>query len=275
MKNKPLVSVVMTIFNAEFSLRRAIESIQRQSLKDFEFLIINDGSTDKSFSIVNEYMKNDKRIRVITNERNLQIAHSLNIGVFSARADFIARMDSDDISFPKRLEVQYTFLQKHPKVAIVGANILIIDENESIISKREYPTRSDDLKKVMFRYSPFAHPTVMFRKKIFQEFGGYNPQMIPCEDIDFWFKIGSKYEFGSIAEPLLKYTLSSNSNSHYNLRSTELLGFKIRLNAVRLYGFKPNLYDIIYNLLQFISSWLMPANIRIRLYNIIRSRGLI
>lgn len=276
MQSNPLVSIVMSVFNTDKYIHRAIESILNQTLSNFEFIIVNDASKDKTSEILRSFTKKDKRIRVINNRRNLRVADSLNIGVAAAKADFIARMDADDISHhPQRLELQYIYLKKHPKVAIVGGNIAIIDENEREVWKREYPTKSKDLKKVMFRYSPFAHPTVMFRKKIFEEFGGYNSKMIPCEDIDFWFRIGAKYEFGNISRTLLKYTLSSTSSSRYNLRDTELLGFRIKMNAIKNHGYRPSMYDVVYNLLEFLSLWIIPASFRIKLYNILRSNKLI
>lgn len=275
LKNKPLVSVVMPVYNAERFIHKAIESILNQTLKNFEFIIVNDASTDKTAKVIHSYVKEDKRIQLINNSRNLNIAHSLNIGVYAAKADFIARVDADDISHPERLEIQYRFLKHHPKVAIVGTNISITDDHGKEIWKRKYPTRSKDIKKIMLRYSPFAHPAVMFRKKVLKEFGGYNPNMIPCEDIDLWFKIGSKYNFGNIPRTLLKYSLSTNSSSHYNLHYTELLGFRIKINAIKELGFRPSIYDLVYNMLQFMSLWLMPSDIRINLYNFLRSHGLI
>lgn len=274
-REKVLVSVVMSVFNTDKYVHRAIESILNQTLKNFEFIIVNDASIDKTFSITHVYEKKDKRILLINNDRNLKIAHSLNIGISYAKADLIARMDADDISHPERLKLQYLFLKNHPEVAIVGTNISIADENENEVWKREYPTQSKELKKVMFRYAPFAHPSVMFRKKVFEEFGGYNSDMIPCEDIDFWFKVGAKYDFGNIPKTLLRYTLSDASGSHYDVRKTELLGFKIKINALKQYGYKLSIYDVVYNVLQFISLWFMSADARIKLYNTLRSRGLI
>jgi glycosyltransferase involved in cell wall biosynthesis len=273
--NKPQVSVIMPAFNAGRSIRKAIESILNQTLKNFEFIIVNDASTDKTSAIIQSYIKKDKRIRLVNNAHNLKIANSLNKGVALAKTDLIARMDADDISHPKRLETQYLFLKTHPKVAIVGANIAITDKAGKEIWKRTYPTQSEELKKIMLRYSPFAHPTVMFRKKVFDEFGGYNPQTVPCEDIDFWFKIAVKYNFANIPQTLLQYTLSKGSDNRRNLRKTELLGFRIKMNAVKNLGFRPGLYDLIYNLLQFISLWIMPPNARVTFYNMLRSRDLI
>lgn len=274
-KQYPRISVVMPVFNAEDYIHRAIESILNQTFKDFEFIIVNDASKDKSLQIIRSYARKDNRIRLVNNTHNLKIALTLNKGVSFARADLIARMDADDVSHPSRLEAQYLYLQKNPKVAIVGTNISIVDQDGKGVWKREYPARSNDLKKVIFRYSPFAHPSVLFRKSVFNEFGGYNPVMVPCEDIDLWFKIGSKYDFGNIPKRLLKYTLSTSSGNRYDLRKTELLGFKIKITAIKNLGYKPNLYDLVYNVLQFLSLWIMPAKARLKLYNTLRSGGFI
>lgn len=272
---KPLVSVIMPAYNAEDYVARAIESVLDQSLKDIELIVVNDASNDDTASIAKKYAKRDKRIRLVNNKRNLKISGSLNKGMKMAKAKLVARMDADDISHPKRLELQHNLLKRKPEVAVVGANMIIINKRGKAISKREYPTTSQELKKVMFRYSPFAHPVVMYRKKVLEEFGGYSGKMVPCEDIDLWFKVGSKYDFASINKPLLKYTLIKTSSSHSKLKDLELLNFKIRLNAIIKYGFKPSAYDICYNIAQFLTVWIMPASLRIWLYNLLRSNRLI
>lgn len=272
---KPLVSVVMPVFNAELFVARAIESIQQQTLKDYEFIIIDDASFDKTAMIVKQYAKKDPRIRFYRNKRNLQHARTLNICVKLAKTDYIARMDADDISLARRLETQFMFLQRNPRVAIVGNDILIIDLEGKIIGKRTYPPTSAQLKRIMFLYSPFAHPTVMFRKKIFQKLGGYDPKMAPCEDIELWFRLGKENEFASIQRILLKYRLYFSSVSHHSVQKTELLGFKIKLRAVKEYGYRPSRYDIFYNMLQFLTLWVMPNKMRIDLYNFLRGRKII
>lgn len=275
MKDKPLVSVIIPIYNAELYIVQAIESILLQTLKNFELLLINDASTDNSLQIIKSFKKKDKRIKIINNKTNVQMAESLNLGIEKAKSEIIARMDQDDIAFINRLEVQYDFLQLHPEVAIVGNDIVIIDKDETIIGTRTYHTTSDELKKTMFRYSPFAHPTVMFRKDSYQKIGGYDATKYPCEDIDFWFRLGREYEFASIARPLLKYRLITTSSSHNNVLKTEIMGFKIKINAIKNYGYKPSIYDIVYNIAQFVTAWFMPAGNRIGLYNLLRSKKII
>ncbi|MCL4415426.1 MAG: glycosyltransferase, partial [Actinobacteria bacterium] len=155
----------------EHFIGQAIASILNQTFKDFELLIIDDSSTDKTRDIIKTYLKKDKRIKLIINKKNIKLASTLNKGIKEAKAEIIARMDPDDISNPDRLITQFNFFKKHPKVAIVGANIQIINTDGKPISTREYPTTSAKLKKIMFRYSPFAHPAIMFRKSTFEQFG--------------------------------------------------------------------------------------------------------
>ncbi len=275
MFKKPAISVIMPAYNAQEYLGRAIESILSQTFNDFEFIIINDASQDNTAEILATYQKKDKRIRVIKNKEHLLIAASLNKAVNTSRAAIIARMDADDVSMPNRLELQYSFMSNNPDIAVLGANITIVDKKGTVILKREYPTKSEELKKIMFLYSPFAHPVVMFRKKAFLEFGGYNLKMVPCEDIDLWFKIGSKYKFASIPESVLQYTILPNSSTHKSLKSLELLGFEIKLKAIRKYGYKPGIYDIIYNLGELITLWFMPTGFRVWVYNFLRSNNYI
>lgn len=274
-KKVPLVSVVIPIHNAQKYLTQAIDSITSQTLKDFELILVNDASTDRTAQILNNYKKRDKRIRVVNNKNNLQMAKSLNLAINLAKSDLIARMDQDDISLPNRLKTQYEFMKENPKVAIVGNDIIIIDENGKTTGKRTYPTSSKDLKAILFRYSAFAHPTVMFRKSIFQEVGEYDSKRHPCEDIDLWFRLGKRYKFASIPDFLFKYRISLSSGSHQNLKKTEIIGLKIKIEAIKNYGYRPVFYDIIYNLLQFATLWLMPFDTRIRLYNTLRGRNLI
>ena len=274
-KNKPLISVVMPAYNAHKYIKSAIESILGQTFRRFELIIINDCSTDKTLPIIRSYSKKDSRIKIINNNKRLDIALSLNKGVGIASSNIIARMDADDIAFPNRLELQYKLINSSRNIGVVGANIEIMDEVENVIATRSYPTSSNKLKSCLFRYSPFAHPVVFFRKNMFEKVGGYDPKYSPTEDLDLWFRLGSKSEFRSINETLLKYRLSVKSSSHSIIRDLELLVFRIRLDAIVKYGYRPSLYDLIYNLFQFSTLWFTPAKYRIKIYNLLRNKNLI
>jgi len=274
-QQKPLISVVMPAYNVQKYIGLAIESILKQTFNNFELIIINDASTDKTLDTIKSYLKKDSRIKIVNSKERLNIARALNQGITLAKSDIIARMDADDIALSDRFERQYAAINASGNIAVVGANVIIIDEAGNEIAKRDYPISSPKLKACLFRYSPFAHPVVMFRKHMFREVGGYNPAFSPTEDLDLWFRLGRRYEFVSIPEPLLKYRLFKTSSSHQALKELELLVFQIRIKALTKYGYRPSLYDVIYNLLQFFTLWFMPAKFRIMLYNYLRNNNLI
>jgi len=269
MKYKPLISVVMPAHNAVKDINTAVESVLNQTFKKFELIIVNTYSKLKALS------RKDPRIRIISNKKRLDIAGTLNKGIAAARADIIARMDADDISMPNRFELQYKLINSAKNIAAVGANIIIMDTREKDIATRIYPETSRELKRCLFKYSPFAHPVVMFRKKMVEEVGGYNPKYSPTEDLDLWFRLGVKYEFKSVPKLLLRYRLNEKSSSHKEIKELEILVFKIRLDAIIKYGYRPSLFDAIYNIFQFLTLWITPARYRIKIYNLLRNNNII
>lgn len=273
--SKPKISVIMPVYNTEKHLAEAIESVLNQTFKDFELIIVDDNSKDKTLAISKKYAKKDSRIKIVRNDINKNIGASLNNGIYHASADIIARMDGDDISLPTRLEKQYKLMQKNKNLAVVGCDMITIDENGKELSKREYKTDSDTLKKKMFRYSPFAHPSTMYRKEVFQESGGYNPALSPTEDLDLWMKIGRKYELSNVPEYLFKYRVYEKSSSHKRLRNLEIKVLLVRFYAVLFYGYKPSIMDVLYNVGQFITVFFMPTKIRYKFFNFLRNNNLI
>lgn len=267
----PKISVIMPIYNCDKYLAAAVESILLQTFTDFELILVNDASTDDTLKIAQEYAKRDSRIKIINNKKNLNIAGSLNKGIEAAKAKIIARMDGDDISLPTRFQKQYELLTIREDVAVVGCNMLIMDSEGHEYDKRAYASDSFTLKKNIFRYSPFAHPTVMYRKSAVKECGGYNPQYSPTEDLDLWVRIGSKYEFANIPEYLFKYRVFKQSSSHKKLRDVEFKVMKIRWNAYKNYNYRVRLFDILYNFGQLVTIYLMPIKLRYAVFNFFRN----
>src|SRR3989338_10028386 len=213
-KNKPLISVVMPAHNVQKYIGSSIESVLNQSFKKLELIIVNDASSDKTLDIIRSFAKKDSRIKVVNNDTILNIARSLNKGISLASSNIIARMDADDIALPNRLELQYKLINSSKNIAVVGSDIVIINSVGNEIGLRKYPESSGELKNCLFKYSPFAHPVVMFRKNVFEEVGGYNPKYSPTEYLDLWFRMGMNYEFKSIPKLLLRYRLNEKSSSH-------------------------------------------------------------
>lgn len=208
----PLVSVVMSVYNGGKFLRPAVESILNQTYKTFEFIIIDDGSTDDTAHVIRSY--DDSRIRFVQRE-NHGLVYSLNQGVAMARGQFIARMDADDISLPSRLEKQLAALLSDEKIGNVGSFFTYIDEKTSkpgiTISS---PTESIDLKRTMYIYNPFPHGGSMFRREAFNAVGGYNNDLGPVEDFGLWTRMSrAGWEFAQLPEPLYLYRVNPNGIS--------------------------------------------------------------
>ena len=154
MKN-PRITVLMSVYNGEKYLKEAIDSVLSQTFKDFEVLIINDGSIDKTSKILKTYK--DPRIRIINNKKNIGLTKSLNKGLKLARGEYIARMDDDDVSKPNRLEKQFEFMEKNSKYAVVGSFIEIIDSKGNLSNKVERPIKPKDIGERLLKGSCIFH----------------------------------------------------------------------------------------------------------------------
>lgn len=214
MNTLPLLSVIMSVYNGEKYLHKAMDSVLNQTFRNFEFIIIEDASTDRTLEILEKYKTQDSRIVLITKKENKGIKgfiENLNIGLNTAKGQFIARMDADDISDLNRFEMQLNFLQKNENVFIVGSDLQLI--NEYGVNTKLLPAyhTDRDIQKNMFKNISMYHPVLLFRnnKKIY-----YREKMLYCEDYDLYFRlINEGYQFANINEPLLKYRILEDSIS--------------------------------------------------------------
>jgi len=210
----PKISVVMPVYNAEKYLRESIDSILNQTFKDFEFIIINDGSTDSSLEIIKYY--NDSRIHIVDQD-NTGLAKALNNGIALSTTEFIARMDADDIAMPERLGKQYHFLSNNPKYIIVGSNAENIDVDGNYVYTTSQKITDNNLRG-MLPCTPFIHPSVMFRKDIYYKAGKYPEYMLKAQDTVLFNRMAKFGKIANLPESLMKYRIVPTSNS---LRSRE------------------------------------------------------
>ena len=210
MKN-PKVTVLMSVYNGEKYLQEAIDSILGQTFKDFEFLIINDGSTDKTGEILKSY--NDPRIKIINNEKNIGLTKSLNIGLRIAKGEYIARQDADDISMPERLEKEVEFLEQNRNVGLVGTDYLFINEKGKVIHIVKCLNGSRELKAKLLEGNQFGHGSVMLRRECIDKVGVYREEFKFAQDYDFCLRIAEMYDVANISEPLYKWRIDSKSIS--------------------------------------------------------------
>ena len=216
------VSVVMPVYNGERYLKEAIESILNQTFRDFEFIIINDASTDKSEEIIKTFT--DTRIIYIKNDKNLGQAESLNKGIRNARGLYVARMDQDDISLPERISVQSAYMEANREVAILGTWYQEIDENNNAIRRPIFPAFPGIKTRLFFArlagWASIAHPTVMIKRDLFDKIGYYDPKYRICQDYDLWLRTVKKYKIENIPDVLLNYRIHDLSTCQKRYRDT-------------------------------------------------------
>jgi glycosyltransferase involved in cell wall biosynthesis len=202
----PLISVCMPVYNTEPYIAEAVESILAQTYRNFEFIIIDDGSTDRSLAILESYAAQDTRIR-LSSRPNSGYLIRLNEMLDVAQGDLIARMDADDVAMPERFARQIDFLDAHPEVVAVGSRILTIDSDGDPIV--EFCTTQDhegiDRAHLEVRGGFINHPAAMIRADAIRAVGGYRPAYYPGEDVDLWLRLAEIGRLANLPEMLLKY----------------------------------------------------------------------
>ena len=200
----PLVSVLMSCFNAADWLVESLESVLCPTFTDFEFVIIDDGSTDNSLDILQLYALNDDRI-VLSPNANTGLSDSLNVGLSCARGEWVARMDADDICEPSRLEQQLAYVSNHPSVVFVGTGLAIVDESGFVGAKYNYPAGHADLLKHLLTARRFPpHASAFYRRSVVLENGGYRSRIRRAEDYDLWLRLSEHGDLACIQEPLMR-----------------------------------------------------------------------
>ena len=225
----PEVSIVMPAYNAAATIDAAVCSILDQTWHNFEFIIVDDGSSDETPSKLERYEKLDSRVRVYRQEKEGMIA-ALNSGCRLSRGDYIARMDADDISLPRRIERQLEFLEEHPEIGIVGTWASRMDENGSIIGEWCPSPNPRVLKWEHFFGVCVIHPTVLMRREILEKLDFYKADAVHAEDRDLWLRASTITEFSNVPEILFKYRVWRKSTS-------KLLRREYLENAIKLAAF--------------------------------------
>ena len=215
------VAVVMPVYNAERFLRESMDSVLGQTFSDFVFLVCDDGSGDGSLSILEEYACRDKRVRILSNERNLGTAGTRNRLLAALPADcvYVAIMDADDVCMPDRLERQLEFLKSHDEhICGVGSSLEIIDEQSRVTGFRPYPVSPEEIRRIMPERNVISQSSLMLRCAAINAVGGYRDEC--CEDYDCWLRMLEQYDFANLPDPVLKYRMSPAQIKQKRLRAT-------------------------------------------------------
>lgn len=209
----PRVSVVVTVYNVEAYLEETLESVQAQTMRDFELIIVNDGATDRSGDICKEFSALDSRVCLIEQD-NAGIAVAANAGVAACRAALIARLDADDLMEPTRLEKQAAFMDANPGVVCCGSDVALIDGQGRFLTVEKRPSDDQTIQDQLLRgHCAIANPSCMIRAEALRQAGPYDESYAPAEDFEMFLRLGELGELRNIDEPLTRYRLHNNSAS--------------------------------------------------------------
>lgn len=206
---KPVLSVIMPAFNAEDTIAAAVESVLQQTCSDFEFIIIDDSSSDGTAEVIGDF--NDPRLLTVRNKKNLGVAASLSLGVARARGELLARMDADDLSRAARFEKQIAWLHEHPEVGLLGTAYELMDTQSRLFDSRVRPGDDEYLQRELLKLNPICHGSVMMRRSLVQALGGYDGRFPHAEDYDLWLRCAEVTRLALLSEKLYMWRVTPRS----------------------------------------------------------------
>lgn len=263
MNKNPKISVIMSAYNSEKYIQKAIESILKQTFSDFEFIIIDDWSFDNTWKIIKDFEKEDSRIIFIKNEKNLWIYKSLNKWLEISKWEYIAIMDSDDISFLDRFEKQINFLEKNKNIWLLWWQYKIIDSEWKIVWEKKYPLK--DFEKYIFFRNPIWHPSIMIRKKCFLDLWFYDDSFFYAEDLELFLRFSQKYKSENLNDFLLFYRIHSSNSIIKKQKIMIKETLKIRKKAIKMW-YKMNIKAKIFYFITFLSLF-FPSKFIFKIFN--------
>lgn len=213
----PRLSVIIPVFNGQDFIEESVSSILKQSFSDFELIIIDDGSTDRTLKIIAEMSRHDGRMMVFSRE-NKGLVFTLNELLGKSTADLVARMDADDVSLPDRFRTQVDFLDRNPDVVLVGSSIQLIDAKGRYLTTLPALLNDSEIQNSLLQgHGSVCHPACMFRRESVMLASGYRQEFYPAEDLDLFLRLGELGKVANISKPLLRYRIHQDSISGKNV----------------------------------------------------------
>ena len=256
MNNSPSISIVLPVYNMAYFLPEALESIAQQEFRDFELIMIDDGSADLSYSILQNYAANAKHPCTLIQFDHLGLPACLNAGIRASKAKYIARMDADDVMMPNRLKIQYEFLQANREIDILGSWAIEIDTNGLPTNKLTYPQYHNQIVDFLYKGCPLIHPSLLVKKNIFN-YGMYKELYPSPEDYDLWIRLRHHVIFHNIPQFLIKKRRHNNSVTENFIIPFIFNEFKMRISLC----FSEKAYLQLFRLYKFPIKLLMPISL--------------
>ncbi len=268
--NKPPVSVIMPVYNAGRYLRASIESMLKQTYQNFEFIIVNDASSDNSLEIINQYKKRyPAKIKVITLAKNLNRGGDscANLAIQHAKGAYICRMDADDVSHPERIEKQVAFLEKNKDYFLVGSNAYVINADGDTVGTKIEPTSYEDIYKSYFTFHPLIHPSCMYRRIINGKIFQYSIKYSANNDYYTFFQlICSGHKFANLKDKLLYYRIHGKNDTFVHIKRKFINTLRIRYTMVRHFSYAPTVKQLVVTVLQAGVALLLPEKVTAMIY---------
>ena len=245
MKAQPLVSVVMINYNRERFVGAAIESVGGQTARDWELIVVENGSTDRSWEIIERWTAEDSRMRVIRLPSRLSIPVAANVGIKNARGQYVARLDSDDVCLPSRLGMQLDWMEqgRHERVGICGAQCELIDAGGEVIGEKWFPIRHAECVRAFWYRNPFCQSAVLIRQQCFAEFGLYDESFAVGEDLELWMRLAQRFELYNLPTVLVRERFWGQSVRMRQYRAMVDATLRARRLAARRYGHRMGSLD--------------------------------
>ena len=270
---QPLVTVLITAYNADRFIGQTLESVISQTYQNLEILVVDDGSTDNTARVVKEFKRIDKRIKLFQLNKNVGPSLASNFGLKKAKAKFIARIDADDIAFPDRIEKQVKFLLENEEVIIVGGQCVLIDEENQIIGQKEYPISHQEIYNSLFIFNPIQHPACMINKSLLPNGKiHYHNGSVLAHDLELLFELAQYGKLANLKEAVLYYRQHQNSLSLKNPKETFKATLSARYKAIKKYGYQPTLKGLAAHFGQAFIVSLLPDEAVYSIFKLLRIR---
>lgn len=261
----------MPVYNGSCFVEKAIESILNQTYERFEFIIIDDASTDSTWGILERFARRDKRVRLLQNDRRVGISESMKKAIRKARGSFLARMDADDIAYTRRLKKQVAYLTRHPETVAVGGQCAVVNEKGTIIGRKTFPTQYQDVYRYIFRLVPLQQPTLMInRRRLPKTFSFYVDGQDTAEELELLFKLFRYGKVENLSDTVLKYRLHEHNTSLQSIKKTFRQTVQSRFKAVTRHGYQPSLAGVAVTLLEALLVSILPEAILRELFFYLR-----
>lgn len=230
------VAILMCCYNAESTVALSINSVLKQSFNNFQFIIINDASTDTTVEILHSFSEKDNRISLYSNDKNIGLTRSLNRGLNYCKGTYIARIDADDIWVQDKLAQQVNYLEAHPNCALLGTAYQRIDANGAYLGEATIPVLNSDqlIRNAIIKFNPFFHSSVIFRRDACMQLGGYDESYRYAQDYNLWVRFAAKYSVANLSDILAFQRITPESISIKKERQQRWYGLKSKLLAIKL-----------------------------------------